>query len=93
MTQSIENKQPDGPEPAQTTFTWEANHDCTDLTCRLPDGYYLRVEQMDKHSWWWDCCHDNRGSADPDHLLVTGLIEAMRAAQAAYLEHVKTTTP
>jgi hypothetical protein len=92
MTQSIENKQPDGPEPAQTTFTWEANHDCTDLTCRLPDGVRLMVWEIEEGIFIW--AFDSPQSVPSlDSGVKRGLMKAMRAAQSAYLEHLKTTTP
>ena len=75
------------------TFNWESNYDCTDLTCYLPEGYYLRVEQMDKHSWWWVVrnLYDTKMRYElGGHPHERSLMKAMRAAQSAYLEHVKT---
>lgn len=63
---------------------WEGNED--DYTANI-DGYCLRVEQMDRRSWWWcvylggDVIADSHG----EYPQATTELEAKLLAEISYL--------
>lgn len=71
------------------TFEWKSNEDCTDLTCELSKGFRLMTWEIDSGRFFWSA-DSPKSEIAIDCGTKKSLLEAMRAAQTAYMEHVKT---
>jgi len=65
---------------------WKSNKQKDDFTAKI-GNYLLRVEQMDKGSWWWSASYNNKQILIPLNEFASSKNKAIGLSEGVYFGH------